>query len=290
MTHAFFKALLFLCAGAVMHAMKDEADIFKMGGLRKKMPVTFATMAIGVLAISGLPPFAGFFSKDEILVAASTVSTPLYLIATVTAFMTAFYMARLLFVAFMGEPKEDCPAHEVCWSMKIPLIILAGLAIVSGMWGQCCGFGDWVRYGAPLHEGINIMVAGTSTVLSLIALWLAWNIYVSKRWSADAISKKFGVLYTLSYHKYYIDEFYAWMTKYFVDGIGKILYWVDIYIVDGIVNGMAYFVSFCSYLFTRLQNGQVQRYAAVFFCGVILLIAYSLVYAHKVLALLGGAF
>ena len=291
MTHAFFKALLFLCAGAVMHAMNDEADIFKMGGLRKRMPVTFATMTIGVLAISGLPPFAGFFSKDEILGAAAAVSTPLYVLATLTAFMTAFYMARLLFVAFMGEPAdEDCKAHEVSWFMRVPLIILAVLAVVSGLWGHLAGFGDWVRFGAPEHGGIDLTIAAVSTVLSLAALWLAWNIYVTKRWSSDAIAKKFGVLYTLSFHKYYIDEFYALLTKYLVDGVGKILYWIDIYIVDGVVNSLAYFVGFCSRLFTKAQTGQAQQYVAVFFCGVILLVAYSLFYAHRILVLLGGAF
>ena len=291
MTHAFFKALLFLCAGAVMHAMSDEADIFKMGGLRKRMPVTFATMTIGVLAISGLPPFAGFFSKDEILGAAAAVSTPLYVLATLTAFMTAFYMARLLFVAFMGEPANpDCKAHEVSWFMRVPLIILAALAVVSGLWGHLAGFGDWVRFGAPEHGGIDLTIAAVSTVLSLAALWLAWNIYVTKRWSSDAIAKKFGVLYTLSFHKYYIDEFYALLTKYLVDGVGKILYWIDIYIVDGVVNSLAYFVGFCSRLFTKAQTGQAQQYVAVFFCGVILLVAYSLFYAHRILVLLGGAF
>lgn len=274
-----------------MHAMSDEADIFKMGGLRKRMPVTFATMTIGVLAISGLPPFAGFFSKDEILGAAAAVSTPLYVLATLTAFMTAFYMARLLFVAFMGEPANpDCKAHEVSWFMRVPLIILAALAVVSGLWGHLAGFGDWVRFGAPEHGGIDLTIAAVSTVLSLAALWLAWNIYVTKRWSSDAIAKKFGVLYTLSFHKYYIDEFYALLTKYLVDGVGKILYWIDIYIVDGIVNSLAYFVGFCSKLFTRAQTGQAQQYVAVFFCGVILLVAYSLFYAHKILVLLGGAF
>ncbi len=291
MTHAFFKALLFLCAGAVMHAMKDEADIFKMGGLRKRMPVTFATMTIGVLAISGLPPFAGFFSKDEILGAAAAVSTPLYVVATLTAFMTAFYMARLLFVAFMGEPaNRECQAHEVSWFMQVPLIILAALAVVSGLWGHLAGFGDWVRFGAPVHGGIDLTIASISTVLSLAALWLAWNIYVTKRWSADAIAEKFGVLYTLSFHKYYIDEFYALLTKYLVDGVGKILYWIDIYIVDGIVNSLAYFVGFCSRFFTKAQTGQAQQYVAVFFCGVIVLVAYSLFYANKILTLLGGAF
>ena len=133
MTHAFFKALLFLSAGAVMHALSDEADIFRMGGLWKKMPWTFAAMTIGVLAIAGLPPFAGFFSKDEILFAAAEASTPLYILATVTAFMTALYMARLLFVAFLGDCRTGTAyhAHEAGWWMRVPLIVLAALAAVS---------------------------------------------------------------------------------------------------------------------------------------------------------------
>ena len=149
---------------------------------------------------------------------------------------------------------------------------------------------NWDRYQVRFHGGIDLTIAAVSTVLSLAALWLAWNIYVTKRWSSDAIAKKFGVLYTLSFHKYYIDEFYALLTKYLVDGVGKILYWIDIYIVDGVVNSLAYFVGFCSRLFTKVQTGQAQQYVAVFFCGVILLVAYSLFYAHRILVLLGGAF
>lgn len=292
MTHAFFKALLFLGAGAVMHALHDEADIFKMGGLRKKLPVTFATMTIGVLAISGLPPFAGFFSKDEILAVAAAVSTPLYLLATLTAFMTAFYMFRLLFVTFFGEARNEHTPHEAPFSMKLPLIVLATLAVVSGLFGHLFGFGDWVRFGSPHHGGIDYTIAGTSIILSLLAMYLAWNIYVAKRWSADAISEKFGCLYDWSFHKYYIDEFYAILTKYFVDGIGKILYLIDIYIVDGIVNALARFTGMFSNLLSRGQTGQVQQYAAVFFCGVIALLAFSLFYAYKMLALMraGGAF
>lgn len=292
MTHAFFKALLFLGAGAVMHALHDEADIFKMGGLAKKLPVTFATMTIGVLAISGLPPFAGFFSKDEILGAAAAVSTPLYLLATVTAFMTAFYMFRLLFVTFLGEANNSHTPHEAPFWMKLPLIVLATLAVVSGLFGHLFGFGDWVRFGAAHHGGIDWVIAGSSTILSLMAMYFAWNIYVAKKWSADAISEKFGCLYKWSYHKYYIDEFYALLTKYFVDGTGKILYWIDVYIVDGIVNGLARFTGMFSGLLGRAQTGQVQQYAAVFFCGVIALLAFSLFYAYKMLAFMraGGAF
>lgn len=290
MTHAFFKALLFLCAGAVIEAMQDEADIFKMGGLRKKMPVTFAAMTIGVLAISGLPPFAGFFSKDEILGAAAAVSTPLYLLGTLTAFLTAFYMARLLFVTFLGEASPGCPATETNAFMRWPLIVLSVLSCVSGLWGHFAGFGEWVYFGAAEETGIDWVIAGTSTVLSLVAIGLAYEIYVAKRWSAYEISQRFGVLYMLSFNKYYIDEFYTLLRRTFCDGLGRILYWIDLHVIDGIVNGLARLVGVLSTIFTFLQNGQVQRYVAVFYGGVIVLVAYSLFYAYKVLTLLGGAF
>ncbi len=293
MTHAFFKAMLFLSAGAVMHAMAEEADIFKMGGLRKKMPVTFAAMTIGVLAISGIPPFAGFFSKDEILAAAAQVSTPLYILAVITAFMTAFYMSRLLFVTFMGKPASQEAydhAHEVGWPMRVPLIVLAVLSVISGLWAHLAGFGEWVRYGAPVHEGIDWAIAGSSTLLAIIAIGLAWKIYVAKSWSADAIATKWGVLYKLSYHKFYIDEIYAALIKIFVDGIAKVLYWIDIHIVDGIVNALGGLVRAVGEILSPLQNGQAQRYAGVFLCGVIILLAYGVWFGSRVLAMLGGAF
>lgn len=293
MTHAFFKAMLFLSAGAVMHAMAEEADIFKMGGLRKKMPVTFAAMTIGVLAISGIPPFAGFFSKDEILAAAAQVSPALYILATITAFMTAFYMARLLFVAFMGQPANQEAydhAHEVGWFMRVPLIVLSVLSVVSGIWAHMTGFGDWVRFGAPAHEGMNLMIAGTSTLLAVIALALAWKIYVAKSWDTDALAEKWGVLYQLSFHKFYIDEIYAALIKVFVDGIAKVLYWIDVHIVDGIVNALGGLVRAVSEILSPAENGQVQSYAGVYLFGVIVLLAYGVYYASKLMALLGGAF
>jgi NADH-quinone oxidoreductase subunit L len=291
MTHAFFKALLFLCAGAVMQAMADEADIFKMGGLRRKMPVTFAAMTIGVLAISGLPPFAGFFSKDEILAAAAQVSLPLYVLGTVTAFLTAFYMARLLFVVFLGEPDNpDCQAHEVSAWMTVPLIVLAALSVVSGFLGHVLGFGDVVRFGLPEAGQIDPAVAVLSTLLSLLAFGLAWRIYVTKQWSSDAIAAKMGVLYTLSFHKFYVDEFYAVLIRYFVDGLGRVFYWIDLHIVDGAVNGLAWIVRHAGGFFAKSETGQVQQYAAVFFAGVILLTAYAVFYAHEIMAILGGAF
>lgn len=293
MTHAFFKAMLFLSAGAVMHAMAEEADIFKMGGLRKKMPVTFAAMTIGVLAISGIPPFAGFFSKDEILAAAAQVSPALYILATITAFMTAFYMARLLFVAFMGQPANQEAydhAHEVGWFMRVPLIVLSVLSVVSGIWAHMAGFGDWVRFGVPAHEGMNLMIAGTSTLLAVIAFALAWKVYVAKSWNADALAEKWGVLYQLSFHKFYIDEIYAALIKFFVDGIAKVLYWIDVHIVDGIVNALGGLVQAVSEMLSPAENGQVQSYAGVYLFGVIVLLAYGVYYASKLMAMLGGAF
>ena len=283
MTHAFFKALLFLGAGAVMHALNDEADIFKMGGLRKKMPITFITMLIGVAAIAGIPPFAGFFSKDEILVATAAFSTPLYIIAVVTAFMTAFYMSRLLFVTFFGESNNNHHPHEAPNSMKFPLIVLAVLAVFSGMIAHFYGFGEWVRFGEAHHNGIDLNVAVSSTALSIIAISLSWLIYGSKTISATKLKENFGFMYNLSFNKFYVDEFYAWLTKYFVDGVGKILYWIDVNIVDGFINGLAIITDFIGDTLRKTQTGQVQQYVFIFFCGALLLLVFSFLYLVKTL-------
>ncbi len=290
MTHAFFKALLFLSAGAVMHALADEADIFRMGGLWKKMPWTFAVMTIGVLAIAGLPPFAGFFSKDEILFAAAEVSTPLYILATVTAFMTALYMARLLFVAFLGDCRTGTAyhAHEAGWWMRLPLLVLAALAVVSGFLGHEWGFGSWVYFGHA-HEGaIDPTVAGVSTALTLLALAIAYLVYVKKVVAADAIADRLGIFYTLSYHKYYIDEIYAAFRQVFVDGCGKVFYWIDIYIVDGFVNALALAVRFMSGVLSFFESGQTQFYAAVVIFGAVLLALLGVYYAGGALFVGGG--
>ena len=290
MTHAFFKALLFLSAGAVMHALADEADIFRMGGLWKKMPWTFAVMTIGVLAISGLPPFAGFFSKDEILFAAAEVSTPLYVLATVTAFMTALYMARLLFVAFLGDCRTGTAyhAHEAGWWMRLPLLILAALAVVSGFLGHAWGFGSWVYYGHAHAGAIDPMVAGVSTALTLLALLIAYLVYVKQVVSVDRIAERLGIFYKLSYHKYYIDEMYAGFRRLFVDGCGKVFYWIDLYIVDGLVNMLALFVRFLSGVLSFFETGQTQFYATVVLVGAALLALLGVYCAGGVLFVGGG--
>lgn len=290
MTHAFFKALLFLSAGAVMHALADEADIFRMGGLRKKMPWTFAAMTIGVLAIAGLPPFAGFFSKDEILFAAAEVSTPLYVLATITAFMTALYMARLLFVAFLGDCRTGAAyhAHEAGWWMRLPLLILAALAVTSGFLGYAWGFGSWVYYGHAHAGAIDPMVAGVSTALTLLALLIAYLVYVKQVVSADRIAERLGIFYKLSYHKYYIDEMYAGFCRLFVDGCGKVFYWIDLYIVDGLVNMLALFVRFLSGVLSFFETGQTQFYATVVLVGAALLALLGVYCAGGVLFVGGG--
>ncbi len=279
MTHAFFKALLFLGAGAVMHALNDEADIFKMGGLRKKLPIICICMTVGVLAISGIPPFAGFFSKDEILLASSQISIPLYILATVTAFMTTFYMARLLFVVFWGEGNHH--VHAVSPFMQLPLIILAVLATVSGLIGFFGGFGEWVYFSHPVYSHLDLAVAGISTIISVLAFVFAWLVYGNKIISADKIAQKMGFVYTITYHKYYIDEFYAIIRQIFLDGIGKIMYIIDICIIDGIVNGLSALILFLSKTMGKWQTGQVQKYVAVFFVGTLMFLVCMLIYVYQ---------
>lgn len=291
MTHAFFKALMFLAAGAVLHGLPDKNDIFEMGGLRHKMPVTFAAMTIGVLAISGIPPFAGFFSKDEILLAVSQVSMPLYTIAVVTSFMTAFYMARLLIVVFCGAEKPDNHPHEAPLSMRIPLVVLGVLAMIGGYIPYANHFGEWVRFGSPSHEGLNVSIAVTSTVLSILAISLAWFIYGSGKVSPDKLARRFSNLYKLSFHKYYIDEFYLWLNHTFVDGLGKVLYWLELYFVEGSINALAGLPVQLGNLVRKSQTGKLQRYGLIMF-GAIVIIAIWLVLLSPVFksAISGGAY
>ena len=290
MTHAFFKAMLFLCAGAVMHALHDETDITKMGGLWRKMPLTFAAMLVGVLAISGIPPFSGFFSKDEILAAVMHASTPLYVMATFTSFFTAFYMARLLIVAFLGESRSPHEAHEVDAFMRWPMIMLILLTIVSGAWGYFGGFSIWINEGVPHHEAIDWTVAGTSTALALIAFAAAYQIYGRHSLRSAMQARSFGFLYRVVYHKFYIDELYGYFRERLVYGTALILKWVDEKIFDNIMIGLGAYALATSDLLTESANGQAQRYVVVFYTGVLILLCYALYWAVQIIAYWGGAF
>ena len=290
MTHAFFKAMLFLCAGAVMHALHDETDITKMGGLWKKMPLTFAAMLVGVLAIAGIPPFSGFFSKDEILAAVMHASTPLYVMATFTSFLTAFYMARLLILAFLGESRSKYEAHEVDAFMRWPMIMLILLTLVSGAWGYFGGFSVWVNAGVPHHETINWTVAGTSTVLALIAFAAAYQIYGRHSLRTAMQQRSYGFLYRVVYNKFYIDELYGYFRERFVYGTALILRWVDEKIFDNMMIGLGAYALATSDLLTESANGQAQRYVVVFYTGVLILLCYALYWAIQIIAYWGGGF
>ena len=273
MTHAFFKALMFLGAGSVIYALHHKQDIWDMGGLWKRMPITTWTFGIGVLAISGIPPFAGFFSKDEILANALHNGHPIiYAVGLFTAFLTAFYMCRLFFVAFMGPEKAENHPQESPWSMTIPLMILAFFSVIGG-WAALPehNFAYYVHYGEFEHEAIDWVLAGISVLAGALGIGLAYTIYLKKSITAESIVARFPGVYKILSNKYYIDELYLWIIHNLMDGLGKLLYWFDIYIVDGIINGIALFTRGSGKVLRRTSTGQVQTYAMVFFFAIVVI-------------------
>ena len=294
MTHAYFKALMFLAAGSVLHALHGKADIFEMGGLYRKMPWTSAFMLIGALAIAGIPPFAGFWSKDEILLTAKLNGfNGLYWLASLTAFLTAFYIFRMVFTAFFGKANSQDHPHESPYTMLAPMATLAVLSVVGGFAGAPWleeGFGFWVRPGAYHHPEFDWTVGITSVLLALGGISLAWLIYGARKLSSDELAQKSGILYRLSYNKYYIDELYQWVAAVFADGTAKVLYWVDLYIVDGFINALAQLTGWLGERLRYLQTGQVQTYALVLFVSVVvmLLIGGLAGGGAAALALIGG--
>jgi len=277
MTHAFFKALMFLGAGSVIHAMHEKQNIWDMGGLWKKMPITGWTFLIGVLAISGVPPFAGFFSKDELLANALHNGHPIiYAVGLFTAFLTAFYMSRLFFVAFCGPEKPENHPHESPWSMTIPLMILAFFSFIGG-WAALPehNFAYFVHYLPLGHEfepeAIDWGLAGISVLAGLLGIGLAYIIYLKKSISAENIVARFPGIYKVLQNKYYIDEVYLWIIKNVMGGLAKVLYWFDIFFIDGIINGIALITRGSAKILRRTSTGQLQTYAMVFFFAVVVI-------------------
>lgn len=273
MTHAFFKALMFLGAGSVIHALHEKQNIWDMGGLLKKMPITGWTFAIGVLAISGVPPFAGFFSKDEILASALNSGHPvIYAVGLFTAFLTAFYMSRLFFVAFMGPEKEENHPHESPWSMTIPLMILAFFSLVGG-WVSlpAHNFAYFVHFGEYEPEAIQWGLAGISVLAGLLGIGLAYMIYLKKAISSKSIVARFPTVYKVLRNKYYVDEFYLWIIDHVMGGVSRALYWFDIHIIDGIINGIALITRGSGKTLRLTSTGQVQTYAMVFFFAIVVI-------------------
>jgi NADH-quinone oxidoreductase subunit L len=310
MTHAFFKALLFLCAGSVIHSIHTQ-DIQKMGGIFQKMKITGTTFVIASLAISGIPPFSGFWSKDEILSEILHNSHPfLFAIAIVTSFLTAFYMFRLIFLVLFGRPRSEIHPHESPKVMTVPLGILAVFATFIGLVGSPFmnyTFQDFLCLGQA-HEsgspGPDYLVMGLSTLLASLGIGTACLLYVLN-WNIlpQRMRQHFTPLYNLVYNKYYIDEIYDFLFikptvrlsrlafKFdlgMIDGtvdnvartvviLSKIASWIDRYIVDGAVNMTAKVVGLFSLALRRIQTGYIQTYLLIAFFGLVIIIFVKLI-------------
>ena len=276
-THAMFKATLFLCAGCIIHAVHSNEMEF-MGGMRKYMPITHITFLIACLAISGIPPFSGFFSKDEILVAAFQYSGVMGWIMTGIAAMTAFYMFRLYYGIFWGTENKEYHAHHTPHEspavMTVPLIILTVITCTFG-WILPGTFGSYVSAtGEAYHIHLDWSVAATSIGIALIAIGLATWIYSGARQPiADRLQATFPRLHRWAYKRFYLDEVYQFVTHRIIFGcISRPFAWFDRHVVDGFFNGLAWGTHASSNGLKTLQSGRVQQYAFVFLVGTLLLI------------------
>ena len=273
-THAMFKALLFLGAGSIIHAVHSN-EMSAMGGLRKYMPITHWTFLIACLAIAGIPPFSGFFSKDEILTACFQFSPAMGWIMTIIAAMTAFYMFRLYCGIFWGKENKELHAehtpHESPLAMTFPLMFLAAVTVVAGF----IPFGHFVSsngHAYDIHLDTQVML--TSIVIAVIAIALAVSIYArSKQPVADALASRFRGLWTAAYHRFYIDEIYQFITHKIIFGcISRPIAWWDRHVVDGFFNFLAWSTDATSDEIRGLQSGRVQQYALVFLLAALILI------------------
>ena len=265
-THAFFKSLLFLGAGAVIH-MVHSNDMKDMGGLRKLMPITHIAFLVACLAIAGIPPFAGFFSKEEILLAAFHSNKLIYGVALFTAALTAFYMFRLYFSIFWNKNPPIQKTHsEGTVSMKMPLVILAVCATGAGF----VPFATFVTAdGAPLETHINILFSIAPVGLTILAILLAASLYKKENDKPERVAIAFGGVYRAASKKFYIDELYLFVTqKILFPLVGQPIAWIDRNIVDGCMNLLATATAKIAVLIKGLQSGRVQSYALYFFGGI----------------------
>ena len=270
-THAFFKALLFLGAGSVIHAVHSN-EMDHMGNLRKYMPITHITFLIACLAIAGIPPFSGFYSKDEILAAAFHGHPVIFWTLWLVAGITAFYMFRLYFRIFWGGQKEyssDHKPHESPLTMTIPLLVLAVFSIFSGL----IPFSDFISSdNMPFHMHIDWTVASLSILVAVIGIAIATVLYMKGSKKPAEIAKAMGGLYTAALHKFYLDEVWMWFTKTIIfKGICAPIAWFDRHIIDGTMDGIAWTTQKLSSSIKGLQSGQVQFYAWVFIGGSLLI-------------------
>ena len=281
-THAMFKALLFLGAGSIIHAVHSN-EMSAMGGLRKYMPITHITFLIACLAIAGIPPFSGFFSKDEILTACFLFSPTMGWIMTVIAGMTAFYMFRLYYGIFWAgsEPGQKSASdggdshvphlHESPLAMTLPLMLLAVVTIVAGF----IPFGHFISSnGEAYNIHLDWSVAGTSIAVAVVSIAIATYIYAGSRQPvADTLAHRFKGLWTAAYHRFYLDEVYQFITHRIIFGcICRPIAWWDRHVVDGFFNFLAWSAEATSDEIRGLQSGRIQQYTFVFLLGTLALI------------------
>jgi NADH-quinone oxidoreductase subunit L len=298
MTHAFFKALLFLGAGSVIHGLGGLQDIRKMGGLRHEMPWTYRTFLVGTLAIAGIPGFSGFFSKDAVLWAAwnfADYGKLLWGFGVVTAGFTSFYMFRLLILTFHGSPRyahDDAGhVHESPPSMLIPLVVLAFFALVAGYVGvpPILGGNDPIQQfltpashepesESPGTSEVETILLAASTVASLLALGLAYLFYVAKPELPQRLVTRFHSLYSIVFNKYYVDELYDTVIVWPIVTVSREFFWkvVDSLMIDGAVNGVGYVVRGVGAGLRHMQTGYVRMYAGWILFGGVLIIAWFL--------------
>jgi NADH-quinone oxidoreductase subunit L len=271
MTHAFFKALLFLGAGSVIHALEGEQDLRNMGGLRSKIPVTFMTLVCAAVAIAGVPPFSGFHSKDAILVAAHAHAPWMYWVGVITAGLTAFYVFRAIFLCFFGSYRGHAHPHESPLVMTLPLGVLALLSLAGGYFDVP----QWLEplFGKPAEEH-DFMLVAISVALGLLGIFIAWLFYVVKPGLADSVAGAFRGLYTLVYNKYFVDEVYdATVVRPVVDGSRSVLWrGVDAGLIDGMVNGVGDVARALGGTLRKLQSGNIRNYAAWVVVGSLVLL------------------
>jgi NADH-quinone oxidoreductase subunit L len=276
-THAFFKALLFLGAGSVIHALGGEQDLRNMGGLRRKTPLTFWTMMAAALAISGIPPFSGFMSKDAILLAAHHHAPWMYWVGVITAGITAFYVFRAMFLTFFGSYRGQAHPHESPASMTIPLAVLAALSIGGGYFL----IPEYLGPLFPVSEGAHdTALVAISVAAGVAGIALAWLLYVVRPGLADRVSERAGALYDVVLHKYFVDEIYDWLLLRPLVAGSRAILWrlMDVALIDGAVQGVANRARGIGGVLRRMQSGNVRSYATwVLFGSVIVTVAMGLV-------------
>jgi NADH-quinone oxidoreductase subunit L len=271
MTHAFFKALLFLGAGSVIHGLSGEQDLRHMGGLRKAMPITCWTLLIASLAISGFPGLSGFFSKDAILSAAYAHAPWMFWIGAITAGITAFYVFRAWFLAFFGTYRGHHHAHESPISMTLPLIVLAILSAAGGY----INIPGFLSHAYPLAEHENSTAMIISASFGIIGIVMAWFVYVARPTLAESLKTAAGPVYTLVSNKYYVDEIYASAIVKPLQLVSRLVLWkgVDEDVIDTfLVNGFARLIRGWGGLFRQLQSGSIRNYATWVLAGSLLVI------------------